>query len=75
MSSDAEPKEPAACCPSIEQTYGMPVEPDEQHKEQVAILEAEHGLGEDDAVGDGVGEASGRRAKPPRLLDAVRDAL
>ena len=53
----------------------MPVEQDEQHKEQVAILEAEHGLGEDDAVGDGVGEASGRRAKPPRLLDAVRDAL
>jgi hypothetical protein len=54
MPSDATPKGPASYFPSIEKTYGKPVEhwygvldtlQDEKHMEQVAILEAEHALG------------------------------
>lgn len=54
MPSDATPKGPASYFPSIEKTYGRPVEhwfavldalQDKKHMERVAILEAEHGLG------------------------------
>lgn len=54
MPSDAKPKGPASYFPSIEKTYGKPIEhwfavldalQDKKHMEQVAILKAEHGLG------------------------------
>lgn len=54
MSSDAKVKGPASYFPSIEKTYGKPVEhwfavleglQGKKHMEQVAILKAEHGLG------------------------------
>jgi hypothetical protein len=54
MSSDSKLKGPASYFPSIEKTYGKPVEhwfavldalQDKKHMEQVAILKSEHGLG------------------------------
>lgn len=54
MSSDAKVKGPASYFPSIEKTYGKPVEhwfavldglQGKEHMERVAILKAEHGLG------------------------------
>lgn len=54
MPSDAKPKGPASYFPSIEETYGKPIEhwfavldalQDKKHMEQVAIIKAEHGLG------------------------------
>ena len=54
MPSDAKPKGPASYFPSIEKTYGKPIEhwfavldalQDKKHMEQVAILKAAHGLG------------------------------
>ncbi len=54
MSSDATPKGPASYFPSIEKTYGKPIDhwltvldgsKDKTHMERVAILKAEHGLG------------------------------
>lgn len=54
MASEAKVKGPASYFPSIEKTYGKPVEHwfavldglrDRKHMERVAILKAEHGLG------------------------------
>ena len=53
MSAD-KVRGPASYFPSIEKTYGQPIEhwlgivrgmPDRKHMEKVAILKAEHGLG------------------------------
>ena len=54
MAKEPAPKGPAAYFPSIEKTYGKPIQhwldlvsgmSDKKHMEQVAILKAEHGLG------------------------------
>ena len=52
--SDAKPKGPASYFPSIEKTYGRPIDewldlvrarPSDTHMATVAWLESEHGLG------------------------------
>lgn len=54
MAKEPAPKGPSAYFPSIEKTYGKPIQhwldlvagmTDKKHMEQVAILKAEHGLG------------------------------
>lgn len=54
MAKEPAPKGPSAYFPSIEKTYGKPVQhwldlvagmSDKKHMEQVAILKTEHGLG------------------------------
>ncbi|SKA12592.1 DUF4287 domain-containing protein [Novilysobacter spongiicola] len=54
MSTDSELKGPASYFPSIEKTYGKPVEhwftlldsmQDAKHMEQVALLKTGHGIG------------------------------
>jgi hypothetical protein len=54
MAADSKVKGPASYFPSIEKTYGKPVQhwfdlldavQDRKHAEQVAFLKSEHGLG------------------------------
>ena len=54
MATDTKVKGPASYFPSIEKTYGQPVEHwfglldrvrDRKHMEQVAFLKSEHGIG------------------------------
>lgn len=54
MAAETKSKGPASYFPSIEKTYGKPVQhwldlidamPDRKHGEQVAFLKSEHGLG------------------------------